>query len=91
MNINTKPGKAATVPGNKTNYFAGGKNISFDVWDYKPNNLNVQRCAGCQTDDLKHAVKNSGGLFCRRCEQRVEHIRRVRPDIIAAAQREAAL
>lgn len=69
-------------------FFAGGKNNSFDAVKYKHYVGLGQRCLMFQTDDLKHAVENSVGIFCRRCEHHIEFIRCEHPYSIALFQNE---
>jgi hypothetical protein len=84
MNTNRK-GRATNTTLNQ-NYFADGKIYGFDVFKYKQNAYFSQpKCSGCGSEDLSFA-KNG---YCQRCQQRVEFIRRERPDVIAAVRREA--
>jgi hypothetical protein len=83
--------KGKGVPATNRNTFNNqkfaGANNGFDVFNVSRNLFFIQRCKTCGTDDLLHAVENAFGLFCRRCEQRVEHVRRSRPHIIADVRR----
>lgn len=55
---------------------AGGDKSDF-VFNYRQNRL-MSQCLGCKSDYMRFA--HSG--YCQDCQQRVEFIRRERPDVL---------
>lgn len=87
MRQNAKAGRSLHRSGSNQKVIAGGNILDF--FNFKSIAYFGQQCAGCKTDDLKYAVENVAGLFCRRCEQKVEYIKREKPHVIEAVRREA--
>ncbi len=77
-----KTGTANT--GSYQNYFAGGKNKSFDASNYSLSAHFGQsmKCQKCKSDYMKFAVDG----FCQDCQQKVEFIVREHPNVARAAR-----
>jgi hypothetical protein len=76
MHTKEKAGTVATVSSLQNHSIAGG-NQRISAFNYRQNRF-ASQCLGCKSDYMKFS--HSG--YCQDCQQRVEFIRRERPEVL---------
>jgi hypothetical protein len=81
MHTKGKAGTGVTVTDLGNHSIAGGNRKSFSASNYRQSRF-ASQCLGCKSDYMKFS--HSG--YCQDCQQRVEFIRRERPEVVAKLQ-----